>query len=298
MSNINNFTGSNTITTLYSSTLGINCSSSLRATGDLLEVSVSPTGSYLYFNSSGRLGAYNTTNSTFPWYIDITGGLGSFITVNSTNATLTNLYSSSLSVNAGSSLRSALDIMEVGISPTGSYLYFNNSGTIGVYNTTLLNSPWYITVSGTASIPTVNSTNVNTTNATITNSTITNSTITNSTITTSTVSKTIMSALYNTFAIYNMTINSPSFILLASTYNMTVQMNVLSDSSAFNCIYEFRCTNSSTVTFQSMASNCIMLDLSNNTQTTLYYNTKNYFKFFYTYNSYSNQYIYYLLTVG
>ncbi len=83
------------------STLAVG-SSSVRGSGDLITVSVTPTGNYIYLNNGGVLGGYNTTGipASFPWTIDMTG-LGSFrnisslagTTLTSTTGIISNLYS-------------------------------------------------------------------------------------------------------------------------------------------------------------------------------------------------------------
>ncbi len=81
-------TPSATITSLTSgvssiSSLAVN-SSSVRGSGDLITVSVTPTGNYICLNNGGVLGGYNTTGTpaNFPWTIDMTG-LGSFRSISS-----------------------------------------------------------------------------------------------------------------------------------------------------------------------------------------------------------------------
>ena len=81
-----------------------------------------------------------------------TGQLNTF-----NNLLATNIVCSSCSVNSNS-LRSAADIWEASISSTGSYIYFNNAGTIGIYNTTNNSFPWYITIAGLALLPSISST--------------------------------------------------------------------------------------------------------------------------------------------
>jgi hypothetical protein len=55
----------------------------------------------MFFNDGGTLGTYNTTNSTFPWFIELDGD-STFQSVNtttlaSTNGTVTNLNSDRIS---------------------------------------------------------------------------------------------------------------------------------------------------------------------------------------------------------
>ena len=50
-------------------------SSSVRGSGDLITVSITPTGNYIYLNNGGVLGGYNTSGipANFPWTIDMVG---------------------------------------------------------------------------------------------------------------------------------------------------------------------------------------------------------------------------------
>ena len=61
---------------------------------------------------------------------------------------------------------------------TSSYIYFNNAGTFGLINTIDSSLNWYITLSGNATIPTINSVtgNITTLNSTTGNITTLNST--------------------------------------------------------------------------------------------------------------------------
>ena len=138
------------------SSLSVN-SSSVRGTGDLITVSVTPTGNYIYLNNGGVLGGYNTIGapSNFPWTINMEG-LGTFRNISSLAGSITNLYSNILSINNGMSLRSANDLLNVSISSTGNYLYYNNSSTFGNINTSNSNNSWLINSSGNAQFPLLN----------------------------------------------------------------------------------------------------------------------------------------------
>jgi len=45
--------------------------SSMRAGTDIMNISLSNNGSYIYFNDNAVLGAFNVNDSTFPWLINI-----------------------------------------------------------------------------------------------------------------------------------------------------------------------------------------------------------------------------------
>ena len=61
----------------------------MRTSTDKLNVSTTSTGPYMFFNDGGTLGTYNTTNSTFPWFIEMSG-LASFPNVNCNNLSVKN----------------------------------------------------------------------------------------------------------------------------------------------------------------------------------------------------------------
>ena len=301
-----------TIQNLFSNTLSVNSNSSLRAASNLLEVSLSPTTSYMYFNNAGTLGIYDTIHSTFNWYINL-AGLGSFTTINATNATLNNLnsttiYSNSLILNNNQS-RAAGDILE--IFPTFNsqqYLFFNNTATLGLYNNSTNNSPWNIDSSGVGTFSTINCPTINTSNSTFTNLTsttincpnintsnltvgnsITNLAAVNATIINLTIFKQNIQPIFLTASSYSVTDATPTMIYLSSSSNMTVGFNPLSTTNNYN-IYEFRITTSPMVSFTTGASGCVIIDQLNNTQTTISSGTKNYFKFQYVFRNGTNYY--------
>jgi hypothetical protein len=80
-------------------------------------------------------------------------------------------------------------------------------------------------------------------------------------------------------------------IYMSASSLMLVSLNALSNSNNYN-IYEFRITTSPTVSFTT-GVNCTMIDLANNTQTTISSGTKNYLKFQYVFRN--GTYYYYLL---
>ena len=59
-------------------------SSSMRTSTDRLNVSLSSTGPYLFFNDGGTLGTYNTNTSSFPWFVELDGD-ATFQSVNSSS---------------------------------------------------------------------------------------------------------------------------------------------------------------------------------------------------------------------
>ena len=121
------------------STLAVN-SSAIRGSGDLLTVSVTPSGDYLYLNNAGTLDVYRSSGnpSFFPWTID-TIGLATFRSITSiTSNVSTNNVSgvtttSKLLIN--STMRSNNDLLNASSSNTGPYLFIGGDCTIGTYDT-------------------------------------------------------------------------------------------------------------------------------------------------------------------
>ena len=138
------------------STLAVG-SSSVRGSGDLLTVSVTPTGNYIYLNNGGALGGYNSTGSPsfFPWMIEMSG-LGTFRSISSLTGSINNLYSNILRINNGSALRSSNDLFNVSVSILGNYLHYNLQSVFGHINTSNSALSWSINSSGTASFPSLN----------------------------------------------------------------------------------------------------------------------------------------------
>ena len=238
------------------------------------------------------------------------------------NLTSTNLVCSSCSVNS-TQLRSSSDIWEASINPTGSYLYFNNAGTIGIYNTNTYSSTWFIDINGLGSFPTITSNtanittaninnsicnyssitnatitnlsspNINITDANIRNATISNSVITNSNISSLTLTREILVPNYIRTTAYDVSDSTPRINYLGAGADMTVNLNALGNVSQ-NCIFEFRITSSPAVTFRTTTTMAYILDLNNNVVTSIYANSKNYFRFHYVYNG--TNYVYYQLS--
>jgi len=334
----NNFTGSNSFSNnLYSNNLSINNNSTLRSASDLLEISINPTGSYLYFNNAGTLGIYDTVHSSFNWLINL-NGLGTFTTLNSTNATISTInstnatvstliaplvYSNTLMLNCSVN-RAPGDIIEAFPTPTSpQYLFFNNSASLGLYNTNTYSSTWFIDINGLGSFPTITSNtanittaninnsicnyssitnatitnlsspNINITDANIRNATISNSVITNSNISSLTLTREILVPNYIRTSAYDVSDSTPRINYLGAGADMTVNLNALGNVSQ-NCIFEFRITSSPAVTFRTTTTMAYILDLNNNVVTSIYANSKNYFRFHYVYNG--TNYVYYQLS--
>ena len=71
-----NITTDNVGTLNVSGTATINkvsINSTIRSSNDLLNVSSSSTGPYLFIGSDCTIGTYNTNNSSFPWFIEMDG---------------------------------------------------------------------------------------------------------------------------------------------------------------------------------------------------------------------------------
>ena len=183
------------------------------------------------------------------------------------------------------------------------YLFYNNTSTLGLYNTSNSTSPWQIDVNGIGTFSTVNSPigNIGTANvatgnvatANITNETVTNSTISNATITNLSVIKQNVQPIFITATSYSVSDTTPTMTYLSGLNNVTITFNALSSANNYN-IYEFRkippeLLFSQLITFTTGA-NCIMIDLANATQTTIESGNKKYFKFQYVNRNGTNNY--------
>jgi hypothetical protein len=145
-----------TITNLYSDILAVNNNNSRRATNDIFEVATSSTGNYLYYNNTSVFGHINTSNSALSWYID-SNGLSSFKSSNVSGVSST----SNLCIGS-SSMRTSSDKLNVSLSSTGPYMFFNDGGTLGVYDTNTSSFPWFVELDGDATFSTVNSPTIST----------------------------------------------------------------------------------------------------------------------------------------
>ena len=96
-----------------------------------------------------------------------------------------------------------------------------------------------------------------------------------------------------TSTMYYVSLSTKKLTILAATSNMTVNLSILMPSYCLNNIFEFRVLTSPSVTFQTPAQACIMIDLANDIQRSMTYTTQNHFRFYYTY--YNNYYTYILL---
>ena len=117
------------ITNLHSNILAVNNNNTQRATNDIFEVCTSSTGNYLYYNNSSVFGHINTSNSALSWYINSSGV-----------SLLSNLAIGS------SSMRTSTDRLNVSVTNSGPYMFFNDGGTLGTYNTNTSLFPWFIEI--------------------------------------------------------------------------------------------------------------------------------------------------------
>ena len=115
----------------------------LRASNDLFNVSISSTGNYLYYNNSSVFGHINTGNSALNWSINSSGS-ATFPSLNSGVSSISTLAVGSPSVRGNG------DLLTVSVTSTGNYIYLNNGGALGGYNSTGNPSffPWMIEMSG------------------------------------------------------------------------------------------------------------------------------------------------------
>ena len=158
---ISSLTG--TINDLYSNILAVNNNNTRRATNDIFEVcTTSSTGNYLYYNNSSIFGHINTSNSALSWSINSSGS-ASFpsLNFNGTASISTNLCIGS------SSMRTSTDRLNVATTSTGPYMFLNDGGALGTYNTNTSSFPWFIEMSGLWSFPTVKCNNLSVKNTKI-----------------------------------------------------------------------------------------------------------------------------------
>ena len=101
-------------------------------------------------------GHINTSNSASSWSINSSGS-ASFLSLNVSGVSST----SNLAIGS-SSMRTSTDKLNVSLSSTGPYLFFNDGGTLGTYNTNTWSFPWFIKLDGDASFQSVNSPSIST----------------------------------------------------------------------------------------------------------------------------------------
>ena len=135
---ISSLTG--TINNLYSNIIAVNNDNTQRATNDIFEVCTSPTtGNYLYYNNTSVCDHINTSNSNLSWYINQNGS-AQIPSINTTTANITTDNVGTLNVSRtasiatnlcinSTSMRTISDKLNVSLSSTGPYLFFNDGGT-------------------------------------------------------------------------------------------------------------------------------------------------------------------------
>jgi len=250
--NISSLAGS--INNLYSNILSINNGTALRSANDLFNVSISSTGNYLYYNNSSVLGVINTSNSNNSWSINSSGN-AQFPLLNVSGVSST----SNLCIGS-SSMRTASDRLNVSLSSTGPYMFFNDGGTLGVYNTDLALFPWFVEVDGDATFSTVNSPSISTPHLKATG-------------------KIKRERAVDSTNTYNVTNSTTSLTYLTSSNNtITIVLNALDASNNFN-MYEFRCTGADYVRIN--ANGVTVYDNLNVSRTSILTNSQKYFKFHY-----------------
>jgi len=236
--------------------------SNMRAGNDIMNISLSNNGSYIYFNDSATLGAFNANDSTFPWLINMSG-LGSFRTVTTTTANITTDNVGTLNVSGtatinkvsiNSTLRSSNDLLNVSSSSTGPYLFIGNDITIGTYNTNNSTFPWFIEMDGDSTFQSVSTPHLKATG------------------------KIKRERVVDSANIYNVTNSTTSLTYLTGSGGMIVNLNTLDASNNFN-MYEFRCTAAGTVQFN--ANGVTLYDNMNVSRSSISTTTQKYFKFHY-----------------
>ena len=95
----------------------------MRTSTDKLNVSLSSTGPYMFFNDGGTLGTYNTNTSSFPWFIEMSG-LGSFQNVNCKKLTVENIKSKTIVMNT---------VYEMDLLTTSPQMIYLNSASDSIF---------------------------------------------------------------------------------------------------------------------------------------------------------------------
>jgi len=204
---LNSTTG--TISNLYSNILAVNNNNTQRATNDIFEVCTSSTS-----KNTSVFGPINTSNSALSWFIN-QNRAANFPTLNVNG-------SSSISTNlciGSTSMRTSSDKLNVSTTSTGPYLFFNDGGTLGTYDTTNSIVPWFVEMSGYGRFDRISCINEQIDNDIITSNT------------------------------YYVSLTTPKLTLLTSTANITVYLTILMPSRCLNNLFEFRVLNNPSVQF-------------------------------------------------
>ena len=152
-------------------------------------------------------------------------------------------------------MRTASDRLNVSLSSTGPYMFFNDGGTLGLYNTNSLSFPWFVEVDGDASFQSVSTPHLKATG------------------------KIKRERVVDSGNIYNITKSTTSLTYLTSSNNtITIVLNTLDTSNNFN-MYEFRCTGADFVRIN--ANGVTVYDNLNVSRTSILTNSQKYFKFHY-----------------
>ncbi len=101
----------------------LSVNATLRSSNDLFNVSASSAGNYLYYNLDSVFGHIHT-NSLYNWYINASG-----------ICSVQNLCIGS------ANMRTSTDRLNDSLSSTGPYLFFNDGGTLGTYDTNTSSFP-------------------------------------------------------------------------------------------------------------------------------------------------------------
>ena len=224
----------------------LSVNSTLRSSNDLFNVSASSTSHYLYYNLDSVFGHINT-NSLYNWYINASG-----------ICSLQNLCIGS------ANMRTSTDRLNVSLSSTGSYMFFNDGGTLGTYNTSNSRFPWFIELDGDASFQSVNSASVN--SASISTSHL------------KATGKIKCERVVDSATTYNVTNSTTSLTYLTGGGNIIVNLNALDESNNYN-MYEFRCTGAASVQFN--ANGVTLYNNMNASRSSISTTSQKYFKFHY-----------------
>ena len=156
-------------------------------------------------------------------------------------------------------MRTASDKLNVSLSSTGPYMFFNDGGTLGVYDTNTSSFPWFVELDGDATFSTVNSPTISTPHLKATG-------------------KIKRERVVDSVNTYNVTNSTTSLTYLTGSGNIIVNLNALDESNNYN-MYEFRCTGANFIQFN--ANGVTLYDNMNTSRSSISTNAQKYFKFHY-----------------
>ena len=151
-------------------------------------------------------------------------------------------------------MRTGTDRLNVSLSNSGPYLFFNDGGTLGTYDTNTSSFPWFIELDGDSSYKSVSTPHLKVTG------------------------KIKCERIVDSTNTYNVNNNTTSLTYLSGSGGIIVNLNTLDASNNFN-MYEFRCTDAASVRFNAVG--VTLYDNLNASRTFISTTSQKYFKFHY-----------------